>query len=260
MVGVVPGNFHSPMKKTSILLAALLGLVTANLARAQASNGSIVPPSVTEKVLPTYPVSLLNMPVKSGIVKVALSIDTQGNVADILVIRYTRSEFAITTVSALKKWRFTPAMRNDTPVESQTELTFTYENTGIVVISDFAAIVDTFLHGNFQNDDTFVYRPCSLKEIDRIPVPLNAAAPIYTPEMVKQGIRGQAQIEFFIDENGTVRMPSVARADQDILAALAINAVRQWKFEPPTNHGKPVLVKAQQVFTFNPTNAKVTTP
>ena len=260
MAGVVPGNFHSPMKKTSILLTLLLGLATANLVRAQASDKSIVPPSVTEKVLPTYPVSLLNMPVKSGIVKVALSIDTQGNVADILVIRYTRSEFATTTVSALKKWRFTPAMRDGIPVESQTELTFTYENTGIVVISDFATIVDTFLHGNFQDDDRFTYRPCSLKEIDRIPVPLTATAPIYTPEMVKQGIHGQAQIEFFIDETGTVRMPNVARADQDILAALAINAVRQWKFEPPTNHGKPVLVKAQQVFTFNPTNAKVTAP
>jgi outer membrane biosynthesis protein TonB len=33
---------------------------------------------------------------------------------------------------------------------------------------------------------------------------------------------------------------------------LAVVALRQWKFEPPARNGRPVLVKATQVFNFGP--------
>ena len=38
--------------------------------------------------------------------------------------------------------------------------------------------------------------------------------------------------------------------DDNLLTALAINALSQWKFEPPTSHGRAVLVRASQVFNF----------
>ena len=36
------------------------------------------------------------------------------------------------------------------------------------------------------------------------------------------------------------------------VANLAVDAVRQWTFEPPTRNGRPVLVHVRQVFRFNP--------
>jgi TonB family protein len=59
-------------------------------------------------------------------------------------------------------------------------------------------------------------------------------------------------IDFYIDETGTVRMPAVSIKDDSELTALAVMALRQWKFEPPTRNGRPVLVKATQVFNFGP--------
>jgi outer membrane biosynthesis protein TonB len=35
-------------------------------------------------------------------------------------------------------------------------------------------------------------------------------------------------------------------------AAAAVSAVEQWRFEPPLRKGAPVLVYAQQEFSFHP--------
>ena len=63
---------------------------------------------------------------------------------------------------------------------------------------------------------------------------------------------GRVTVDFYITEDGTVRLPSVSPYDDSQLTALAIDALRQWKFEPPTHNGNPTLVKATQVFSFNP--------
>jgi TonB family protein len=63
-------------------------------------------------------------------------------------------------------------------------------------------------------------------------------------------------VDFYIDETGAVRMPYVTGRPHTLLANLAVDAVRQWKFEPPTRNGTPVLVHARQVFHFNPMAAK----
>ena len=60
-------------------------------------------------------------------------------------------------------------------------------------------------------------------------------------------------VEFYIDEQGTVRMAAVPRESAgDVYAAAAVAAVEQWRFEPPLRKGEPVLVLAQQEFKFRP--------
>jgi TonB family protein len=60
-------------------------------------------------------------------------------------------------------------------------------------------------------------------------------------------------VEFYIDEQGNVRMAAVPRESAgDIYAAAAVAAVEQWRFEPPLRKGRPVLVLAQQEFNFRP--------
>jgi len=49
---------------------------------------------------------------------------------------------------------------------------------------------------------------------------------------------------------GAVRLPSVSTEQDAVLTRLAIDALKQWKFSPPTSRGRPVLVKASQVFDF----------
>jgi TonB family protein len=58
-------------------------------------------------------------------------------------------------------------------------------------------------------------------------------------------------VQFYIDQEGKVRMPVLADVDCDLeLAAAAYDAVRTWSFEPPTVKGRPVIVTARQKFVF----------
>ena len=57
-------------------------------------------------------------------------------------------------------------------------------------------------------------------------------------------------VRFYIDEQGNVRLPSVTGQPNAYLTEQAMAAVREWKFAPVTSRGQPVLVAAQQEFTF----------
>jgi TonB family protein len=97
------------------------------------------------------------------------------------------------------------------------------------------------------------YRACTLRDLDKIPTPTKIVRPVYTPEQARRSHVRHVTVEFYIDEQGRVRQPAVARqadeADEELCAA-AITAVEQWQFEPPVSRGRPVLVLVQQDFNF----------
>jgi TonB family protein len=152
-------------------------------------------------------------------------------------------------VTALKQWKFEPARINGDPVAASSEVAVVFEVQGMTVVSLNAT--DELMARFYQvnNADAF-YRPCALKELDRIPTPLAAPAPAYPQEFARTGRVGRVTISFYIDESGAVRLPTVEVDDNPDLASLAVGALRQWKFEPPTRRGRPVLVKATQIFNF----------
>ena len=69
-------------------------------------------------------------------------------------------------------------------------------------------------------------------------------------EAEQKGVSGRVKVHFYIDEQGAVRMPAVPADAQPYLATVAIKALREWKFQPPTSRGRPVLVAAAQEFAF----------
>jgi TonB family protein len=79
---------------------------------------------------------------------------------------------------------------------------------------------------------------------------LNVVEPVYPQELMKQGISGNIIVDFYIDETGKARFPTAMAGTNETLAGIAVAAVQQWRFIPPTAKGKPVLVQARQVFTF----------
>lgn len=245
------------MKKLSLLLLAstlptLVPLHAATPDSAQSPamgyNSSATPDSCPP---PIFPVSLKNSNVKQGSAQIAVCINSEGRITEMLPTRYTRREFATVTMAAMKNWRFHPATNNGKPITTRTEITIDFSYDDISVVSDFSSIVEHFLHG--EKDAARVeYSTHSLKELDRIPVPRQAHSPLYKLDLAKTGIAGEVVIGFFIDENGSVRMPAIIRADYPELALLATDAIQQWQFEPPTCKGQPVLVRAQQTFRFVP--------
>lgn len=241
------------MKTTNILGLAGISLFSAGVAGAQMPEPTSTPQSlqILQMVTPIFPRELSNIGVRNGEAIVVIGVDAAGKLDEWLVIGYTYPEFADAAVTAIKQWKFKPARLRGEPVSCTVELSIHYKTEGVQVVSQGAT--DYFTNRLLtQIDKGFVYRPRTLRELDRIPTPITIVKPAYTRALADLGVKGSVRIEFYIDETGAVRLPAAASGENFNLAGLAIPALSQWKFEPPTFQGKPVLVKASQVFTFAP--------
>ena len=71
------------------------------------------------------------------------------------------------------------------------------------------------------------------------------------PELARRvGIEGQVIIQFVVDERGAVVDPVVLRSPNDLLAEAALKAVRESRFAPGQQRGRPVKVRFAVPVTF----------
>lgn len=194
-----------------------------------------------------YPPMMLYNAIYSGEVSAVISVDEKGVLTDYLVTGYTDQAFADTAVMALKRWNYKPARVRGRAQSSRADILFQFKDQGVIVQNLPGALEQRALTGYMQG--RYIYQPCKLRELDRIPTPVH----VVRPAIKSDGSKHNVTVEFYIDEEGKVRMPAVAQesADDDFAAA-AVSAVEQWRFEPPLRRGKPMLVYAQQEFTFHP--------
>jgi len=233
------------------MLALGIGLLLAGSAPAQTAAGRTDWQSlrIVEPRDPVFPPRLMQLAVTQGEARVVISVDPKGALTEWLVTGYTRPEFATAAVAAIKEWRFEPARLRGEPMGVIVELTFHYTAQGVVVSSlNLAEMVE--VQTMRLLDDRYQFRACTPAELDRVPAPLRTVAPAYPLALAKQGVRGSVNVEFYIDETGAVRLPSLAPGENLELGGLAIAALSQWKFTPPTSRGRAALVKAVQTFDF----------
>ena len=241
------------MRKHAFCLAGLFYLVSGS---AFAQLPSAPPEWQSIKIVqtedPVFPFQLQQLSVTHGEARVVINIDPEGQLKEWLVVGYTMPEFADSAVRAIKQWKYEPARLRGEPVGATTELVFHFETHGTLVVSqtvteNLEARVIRLLAG------AYAFRVYGLRELDRIPTPIYTVSPQYPRELAAKGVKGRIAIDFFIDETGAVRMPAGSSTDDERLSGLAIAALRQWKFEPPTHRGNPVLAQATQVFNFGVT-------
>ena len=247
-----PGAFAAQlfltMKLQSLLAVVLsLGALAASSVFAATPIPGYTPLKITRADNPMYPQQALTS--RTGEVRLALNVDDQGQLKDVLVLGYTRKPFADAAVAAVKDWRFQPAQLNGQPVGAVAEFTFHFETTG-AVISLTAVEVMEEIFNNIRGNDTYTYGLTSVRDLDRTPVTATTTTPVYPVSLSRAGAVGKVNVDFYIDDTGAVRMPAVTLADDLRLADLAVDALRQWKFTVPTRRGEPVPVRVSQTFTF----------
>ena len=240
------------MKLSAAVPALVLSLFAALPAVGESTGESAVTPlRLIRGDPPVFPHEMVQMGVRDGEARIAFSVDREGNVDDCLAIAYTNSEFARVSLAALRRWKFEPARFHGAPIAVVSELNVSFETHGTVVVSlTPSETVAAMMYALTKDQDA--YRPRTLKELDRIPTPIAAPSPAFPARIAKAGVTGHVTVSFFIDETGAVRLPSVDSSDDADLGAFAIDALKNWKFEPPTCKGRPVLVRATQRFNFRP--------
>ena len=91
----------------------------------------------------------------------------------------------------------------------------------------------------------------SLADLDQRPRPIFQAAPNYPSDLRKRNLEGSVQVVFLVDRDGKVIGPKVEKSTNPSFDLPAIEAVRQWKFEPGTRNGEKVAFKMRVPITFS---------
>ena len=79
---------------------------------------------------------------------------------------------------------------------------------------------------------------------------IHQAKPVYPDELKQLGIEGTVVIQAIISKNGDVLVPKVVNTVDQRLADAALEAVRQWQYEPTKLNGEPVEMLTTISLTF----------
>jgi TonB family protein len=84
------------------------------------------------------------------------------------------------------------------------------------------------------------------------PKGISTLMPAYPEELRRQGIQGEVKLQVAIEAKGTVAGVKISQPLHPYLDFAAVQAVRQWTFEPATKTGKPVPFTANITLVFDP--------
>lgn len=91
----------------------------------------------------------------------------------------------------------------------------------------------------------------SLADLDQRPRVIFQRAPTYPPDLRRAGRKGTVTVIFLVDTSGKVMNPRVQKSTDSVFDRHALDAVKQWKFEPGTRKGEKVQFKMRIPISFN---------
>jgi protein TonB len=89
-----------------------------------------------------------------------------------------------------------------------------------------------------------------VSDLDRGASPIFQAAPQYPMELRKQRVEGTVYVTFVVDTAGKVQSPRVERSPHPGFERPALDAVRQWRFEPAVRGGSKVASRMRVPIRF----------
>jgi TonB family protein len=156
------------------------------------------------------------------VVRVRVEIDTTGAVASAQAMGEVEEGFAVAAVAAVKRWEFAPARKAGQPVAHTMEVAVAFRAPTV-----------------YQNGEVHV----SAKPIRRSP-------PIYPYTLRRMGVPGRVVLAFTVTVEGRVADAFVISSSHPMFEEVSLNAIREWGFTPAIKDGRPVAMKAAQLFEF----------
>ena len=105
------------------------------------------------------------------------------------------------------------------------------------------------LGGGGSGDGKSTEELFSLADLDQKPRPVYQQQPQLTAPLRKK-MPATVNVVFVVDESGRVENPIVQSSSDPAFEAVALTAIKQWKFEPGKRAGKPVRFRMRQPMTF----------
>jgi len=111
---------------------------------------------------------------------------------------------------------------------------------------DYAVKLATAIGGGEDLEKIF-----SLQDLDQKPRVIFQTPPVYPPELRSRGVQGTVYITFIVDKTGRVVRPTIEKSTDPRFDRFAIEAIRQWRFEPGMRNGSEVQFKMRVPITFS---------
>lgn len=90
----------------------------------------------------------------------------------------------------------------------------------------------------------------SMSDLDQKPRPLQQVPPQYPPTLLRQKVEGVVKIDCVIDPRGRVVNPRIVSSPHPLFNDAAMDAVKQWRFEPGVRDGEKVPFKIRIPIRF----------
>jgi TonB family protein len=193
--------------------------------------GEIKPPKLIKKVEPVYPEEARKARV-SGVVILGVRTDTQGRVRNAMVYKSKDPLLVEPSIDAVKQWVYDPLYVKGEPVDAVFTVTMTFKLKE-------EARVGGVVGGVIQTGD-FEKPPKLIKKVE----------PVYPEEARQEGIQGVVLLEATTDKEGNVVKVEVLKSESSLLNQPAVDALRQWKYEPVYKDGEPVGITFTVTVTF----------
>jgi TonB family protein len=210
-------------------------------------------------VRPKYPKEALKAGTE-GSVELKAVIGADGKTHDLTVIKGIPI-FAPSTLDAVRKWRFHPAVVRGAPVETTYKVEMKYE----LILQE--AIPSVVLEspqpiapappepaGHVQSTlEGPVYRVSKAAGVIA-PEVIYQVDPEFSEEARKANESGTVEIALVVGTDGAPRNLRILCSGWSSLNENALSAVKRWKFKPGTKDGQPVMVEVQVEVEFKLNN------
>lgn len=230
-------SFHVPEKVYGGVVGGVLGGVTEEKAEdiskgAVRAVGEIKPPRLIKKVNPVYPEEARKERVE-GVVILEARTDEEGNVDQVRVLKSNATLLNEPAIDAVKQWKYEPFYKDGKPRPIVFTVTVSFKLKDVETGEfDKGAVI--------AGEDKEIKPPKLLKKVD----------PEYPEEARKARIQGVVILRVRINEEGLVERIIVMKSESEMLNKPAVDAVRQWKYEPLYIEGKPTPVVFNVTATF----------
>lgn len=207
----------------------------------------VMPPKLVKQVNPVYPETARKSGVE-GVVILEATTDTYGRVANVKILR-SIPLLDQAAIDALRQWVYEPVVVDGKPVPMTFTVTVKFklddkkaEVGGVVggVEGGVAGGVEGGVAGGVSGQDLKEFEKGAVRAVGKIEPPkiVKEVAPVYPEIARKAQVEGTVILETKADEQGNIVDVRVLRSIP-LLDMSAIEAVKQWKYEPLVIDGKP---------------------
>ena len=227
-----------------LIAACLAGMAVLTLTAATLQEEEMARQSGLMKyVAPEFPFMAEGQGIVAGLTTVAVAWEAEGAPSDVVVLRTNDDAFGVAAREAVMQWRRAPRPGGREVVMYEIR----FLKTGVIV-SRTNSVSSRRAVEMAENAE-----PLRLPLSTQLDAPLRAIAqpmPVFPVSARGRWDEARVVVEFYIDETGRVRAPTVQESTAPEFEAETLNALRHWQYEVPRKNGQPTIVTERWAFDF----------